>query len=52
MKMRSLLKQKTTFKVSFKVSFKAAVIKTTAVINDLITTTAEIRLMTLRNQIE
>jgi hypothetical protein len=48
MKMRSLLKQKTTFKVSF----KAAVIKTTAVINDLITTTAEIRLMTLRNQIE
>jgi len=50
--MQSLSKQKTTFKVLFKASFKAAVIKATAVIDDSVTTTAEIRLTTLRNQIE
>jgi len=37
---------------SFKVSFKAAVVKATAVIDDSVMTIAEIRLTTLRNQIE
>jgi len=49
--MRSLSKQKTTFKVSFKARFKAcfksAAVKATAVIDDSVTTTAEIKLFTL-----
>jgi hypothetical protein len=43
--MRSLSKQETTFKASFKVSFKAAF--KAAVIDDSVTTTAEVRLSTL-----
>ncbi len=45
-KMRSLPKQETTFKVSFKASFKS-VVKATAVIDDSVTTTAEVRFSTL-----
>jgi hypothetical protein len=53
--MRSLSKQKTTFKASFKASFKvsfkahfkAAAVKATAVIDDSVTMTAEIKLSTL-----